>query len=102
MDFLLRGLSFDGIVTPGEVYIFTEKKDRSYDIEPLTITYVIRADHEIAPALKMEMFDIMDEIYEFIRFLGYEQMADDCYRFRMLCYKLPDRKRCVYSLMSLT
>ena len=98
MDFLLIGLSFKGIIRLGEVYIFSETKDRAYEMEPLDMAYVIQSDDEIAPALNMEIFDVMYGVYEFKKFIGYEQLTDDCYRFRMLCYEFRQRKRCVYTL----
>jgi len=96
MKTLFKNVSLTGVIRPGEVYTFTEDDDRGCGIDCLEYMYIIRSDDEIAPALDMEMFTILNDFYNFTTFLGHEKLSDDCHRFRVKAIPKSERKHIVY------
>ena len=97
MHQFLNGVPTDGILAPGEVYIFTECESRACHIDPLHFSYVIKSEREVLPALEVELTSLED-YYDFKDYTGCKRISDDCYVFRFQCLEKPDMKKKVYAL----
>ena len=98
MKKLFEGVSLKGIVKPGEAYIFNEHQSTGYEPEPIDILYLIRSEDDLIQALEMELIIVLSDLYEIRKFLGFQKVTEDCYRFKALCYQKEDRKQVEYRI----
>jgi hypothetical protein len=98
MQNLLEGISVEGIIKPGEIYVFTESEDRLDEIEGPDISYTIRSDDELMAALEMEVFTVLPDWYDIKEFIGWERISEDCYRFRFSCDPNEQSRKKIHSL----
>jgi hypothetical protein len=87
-----------GIIQPGHIYILCSESERGGYPEPIEFMYTIRAEHEILPAIDMEMNIVLASMYDLRKFCGVGKISDNCHQFKMVCYDKEGDRTTLYSL----
>ena len=98
MKKLFEVIPLKGIVKPGEAYIFQDYQSAMFEPRPIAWMYLIRTDDDLLQALEMELLIVRSDLYETIEFLGFREVAEDCYEFKVLCYEKEEKKHLKYCI----
>jgi len=87
MNKVFNNVSIEGIVEPGQLYIFDGCRDRGYSPEPIECLFCVKEDKEILLALDMEYSIVLAETCQLMEFLGFRKVNRNCHEFKLLVYE---------------
>jgi len=93
MNKVFNKVSIEGIVEPGQLYIFDGCRDRGSYLEPIEYLFCVKENNEILLALDMEYSIVLAETCELIEFIGFRKVNRNCHEFKFLGYEKDTGKK---------